>query len=124
MPTPQPETSLTPTAARGIDALQVVDELREIFDGVDVVVRRRADEQDAGLRVAQTGDQAGDLVAGKLAALAGLGALRDFDLDLFGVGEVLGGDAEAAGGDLLDLVVEQRPTTAPPRAADRAGPST
>ena len=40
---------------------------------------------------------------GQLAAFAGLRALRHLDLDLVGGGEVLGGDAEAAGGDLLDL---------------------
>ncbi len=31
-----------------IHVLQVVDQLREIFDGVDVVVRRRRDEADSG----------------------------------------------------------------------------
>ncbi len=64
-----------------VDALEVVDELGEVFDGVDVVMRRRRDERDAGLRVTQTRDEAGDLVAGELAAFAGLGSLRDFDLE-------------------------------------------
>jgi hypothetical protein len=35
-----------------VDVLEVVDELGEIFDGVDVVVRRRRDEADAGDGVA------------------------------------------------------------------------
>ena len=91
----------------GIDALEVVDELRQIFDGVDVVVRRRRDELHAGLGMAQACDELGDLVAGELAAFAGLRALGDLDLDLFGVHQVFGGDAEAARGNLLDLVVEQ-----------------
>ena len=43
-----------------------------------------------------------DLVAGQLAALAGLGALRHLDLQLVGVDQVLAGHAEAARGDLLD----------------------
>jgi hypothetical protein len=43
-----------------------------------------------------------DLVAGQLAALAGLGALRHLDLDHVGVDQVFGGHAEAARGDLLD----------------------
>jgi hypothetical protein len=47
-------------------------------------------------------DHLGDLEAGQLAALAGLGALGDLDLDLAAVVEVLGRDAEAARGDLLD----------------------
>jgi hypothetical protein len=57
-------------------------------------------------------------VAGQLAALAGLGALRHLDLDVVGVHQVLAGDAEAAGGDLLDrraaLRVVQRSTSSPP----------
>jgi hypothetical protein len=35
-----------------VDVLEVVDELRQIFDGVNVVVRRRRDEADAGDGVA------------------------------------------------------------------------
>ena len=42
----------------GIDALEIVDELGQIFDGVDIVMRRRGDERDAGLGVAQARDQA------------------------------------------------------------------
>ena len=41
-------------------------------------------------------------MAGQLAAFAGLCALRHLDLQLVGVDEVIGGDAEAAAGDLLD----------------------
>ena len=44
---------------------------------------------------------------GQLAALAGLRALRHLDLDLLGGGEIFGGDAEAARGDLLDLRLQQ-----------------
>jgi hypothetical protein len=35
--------------ASAVAVLEVVDELREILDGVDVVVRRRRDEADAGV---------------------------------------------------------------------------
>jgi hypothetical protein len=56
--------------------------------------------------VPQPGDLVGDLVAGDLAALAGLGALGHLDLQHVGVGEVLRGDPEAARGDLLDAAVE------------------
>ncbi len=89
-------------ARLGIDVLQIVDELREIFDGVNIVVRRRRDEADAGDGVAHARDDVIDFVAGKLAAFAGLGALGHFDLQLVGIDQVIGGDAEAAGGDLLD----------------------
>ena len=63
-----------------IDVLQVVDQLRQIFDGVDVVVRRRRDEAHAGDGVARLGDDLVDFVAGQLAAFAGLCALRHLDL--------------------------------------------
>src|SRR6185312_9214690 len=79
----------------GVYALEVINELREIFDGVDVVMGRRADELHAGLRVAEAGDQLRNFVAGQLATLTGLGALRDFDFNLFGVHQILGGDSEA-----------------------------
>ncbi len=48
------------------------------------------------------GDVLVDLVAGQLAALAGLGALGHLDLDVVGVDQVLGGDAKAPRGHLLD----------------------
>ena len=86
----------------GIDLLQVVDELRQILDRVDVVMRRRADQRHARRRMAQAGDHLADLEAGQLAALAGLGALGDLDLELAAVVEILRRDAEAARGDLLD----------------------
>ncbi|GBD45728.1 hypothetical protein HRbin41_00543 [bacterium HR41] len=85
-----------------VGAAQVVDQLLEVFDRVDVVVRRRRDQTDAGRRVAELGDVVVDLVARQLATLAGLGALGDLDLDLVGVDEVVDGHAEAAGRHLLD----------------------
>src|SRR3546814_6162260 len=55
--------------------------------------------------MAQAGDEFGDLEARKLAAFAGLGALRDLDLYLVAGAEIFGGDAKAAAGDLLDIAV-------------------
>src|SRR5690606_2166445 len=96
-----------------IDVLEVVDQLRQVLDRVDVVVRRRADQAHAGGRVADLADGLVDLVAGQLAAFAGLRALRHLDLDVVRVDEVLGGHSEAAAGDLLDpaahrIAVRQR----------------
>eukprot|EP00982_Pelagococcus_subviridis_P002394 18522-Pelagococcus_subviridis.AAC.9 len=89
--------------ARGrVRVLRVVDQLREIFDGVDVVMRRRRHEADAGGGHPRRRNVALDLRPGELAALAGLRALRHLDLDLVAVAEVVGGDAEAPGRDLLD----------------------
>ena len=85
-----------------VDVLQVVDQLRQILDRIDVVVRRRRDQADARRRMADLGDVLVDLVAGQLAAFAGLGALRHLDLDVVGIDQVLGGHAEAARGHLLD----------------------
>ena len=101
-----------------IGVLQVEDELREILDRVDVVVRRRRDQADARRRVPHLGDPRIDLVAGQLTALARLGALRHLDLQVVGVDQVLAGDAEAARGHLLDgaaprIAVRRRARSAP-----------
>ena len=85
-----------------VGAAQVVDQLLEVLDRVDVVVRRRRDQTDAGGRVADRADVLVDLVPGQLAALAGLGALGHLDLQLVGVDEVVDRHAEASRGDLLD----------------------
>ena len=70
--------------AQGAEAEQDsrTHQLREVLDGVDVVVRRRADEANAGRRVPGARDVALHLGARQLAALARLRALRDFDLQL------------------------------------------
>ena len=44
-----------------VGVLQVVDQLGQVFDRVDVVVRRRRDEPDAGCRVSGLGDPRADL---------------------------------------------------------------
>ena len=89
--------------ARGaVGVLEVVDQLGQILDGVDVVVRRRRDQRHAGGGVAGPGDPRIDLFAGQMTALAGLCALRHLDLDLLGAEQVFAGHAEAAGGHLLD----------------------
>ena len=96
-----------------IDVLEVVDQLRQILDRIDVVMRRRRDQADAGRRMPHARDDGVDLVAGQLSAFAGLGALRHLDLHHVGVDEIFRGDAEAPRGDLLDrrahrIAVRQR----------------
>ena len=86
----------------GVGVLQVMDQLRQILDGVDVVVRRRRDQANARHRVTQEADVLGHLVTRQLAAFTRLGALRHLDLDLVGIDQILGGHAKAAGSDLLD----------------------
>ena len=58
-------------------------------------------------------------VAGKLAAFAGLRALRHLDLQLVGIHQVVGGHAEARRGHLLDgtaphRVARKRASSSPP----------
>ena len=65
-----------------VRALEVEDELLQVFDRVDVVVRRRRDEADAGGRVPGARDPRVHLRRRQLAALAGLGALGELDLDV------------------------------------------
>ena len=105
VPTPRLATSLTPMRAAGIDRAQVGDELGEVLDRIDVVVGRRADVALAGLAAPKRGDVGGRLAPGELATLAGLGALRDLDLQLVGTGEIRRGHAEPRRGDLLDARV-------------------
>ena len=85
-----------------VRVLQVVDQLGQVLDRVDVVVRRRRDQADARRRVARLRDRLVDLVAGQLPAFAGLGALRDLDLQLVGVDQIPAGHAEAPRRHLLD----------------------
>src|SRR5580692_9132738 len=87
---------------RRIRVLQVENELGQVFDRVDVVVRWRADQADAGCRVPHGRDHAVDLLAGQFAPFTGLGPLGDLDLQLVGVREVPARDAEAARRHLLD----------------------
>jgi hypothetical protein len=88
--------------ARRVDVLQVEDQLLQILDGIDVVMRRRRDKPHAGRGVAHLGDRGVDLVTRQLAAFAGLGALRHLDLHHVGVDEILRRHAEAARRHLLN----------------------
>ncbi len=91
-------------ARAGIDGAQVMDKLCQVFDAVNIVMRRRRNERGAGRRVADARDVFGDFARRELAAFAGLGALRHFDFELFGMNQIIRGDAESARGNLLDLV--------------------
>ena len=88
--------------AIGIDVLQIEDELRQIFDRIDVVMRRRRDQADARRCVPHFGDGLVDLVARQLAAFARLGALRDLDLHHVRIDEVFRSHAKTPGCDLFD----------------------
>ena len=85
-----------------VDLLQVINELRQILNRIDIMMRRRADQRDTRGGVAQLGDQPRHLEAGQLAALARLRTLRDLDLDLTAIVQVFSGDTKPARSDLLD----------------------
>lgn len=89
-------------ASGRIRVLQIEDELREILDRINVVMRRRADESDPRRAVSSRRDDLIDLVAGQFASLAGLRPLSDLDLQLVGVREIPARHAEATARDLLD----------------------
>ena len=85
----------------GVDRLQLVDQLGEVLDRVEVVVVGGRDQVRPRRRVTRRGDLLRDLLAGQVAALAGLGALADLDLGDVGAVDHFGRDAEAPRGDLL-----------------------
>src|SRR5260370_35719455 len=95
---------LYPDAGARIDSAKVVDQLGEVFDAVNVVVRGGRNQRRTGRGVADARDVFADFLRGELAAFTGLRALGHFDFKFLGVDEIIGGDAEAAGGDLLDFV--------------------
>ena len=98
----------------GVDILQIEDQLFEVLDGVDIVMRRRRDEGDTRNGVTCLGNDVVDLVARQLSALTGLGTLCHLDLYLLSVDKVFRGDTETSGSHLLGL-------TAQADAVDRTG---
>ena len=84
-----------------VDVLQVVDELLEVLDRVDVMVRRRRDQSHARCGEPDSSNPVVDLVPGQLAALTRLGSLCHLDLDIVGVDQILGGDSESSGRHLF-----------------------
>ena len=89
--------------SRGIDILEIEDELGQVLDTVYVVMRRRRNEADTGNSVASLGNNLVHLETGQLTALAGLRSLCHLDLYLLGVHQILSSDTEASAGNLLCL---------------------
>ena len=89
-------------ARAGVGVLKVKDQLCQVLDGVDVVVRRRRDQADAGRGLTDLGNPGVDLPAGQVTALAGLGALGHLDLNLEGAAQVAARHAKSRTCYLLD----------------------
>src|SRR6056297_1502 len=86
-----------------IDLLEIEDQVGQILDRVDVVVRRRRNQRHTRYRITQAGDQIIDLATRQLTTLTGLGALGDLDLHDISAPQVFGSDPETTGSHLLDL---------------------
>src|SRR5262245_340491 len=89
----------------GIGVLEIKNQLRQVLDRIDVMMRWRRNQLHARGGIAELGDILVDLVARQLAAFARLGALRHLDLQLPRVDEIVGRDTETRRGDLLDVTV-------------------
>ena len=87
---------------RRIGIFQIMDKLGQIFNGINVVVRRGRNQAHTGDGETQLGDIFRHLAAGQLPTLTGLRALRHFDLNLIGVAQIFRRDAETSRGYLLD----------------------
>ena len=85
-----------------IHVLQIVDQLRQILDRIDVVMRRRRNQLHARNGVPHPGDDFVHLVARKLAAFSRLCALSDFDLQLVRIHQIIRRYAKASRRHLLD----------------------
>ena len=86
----------------GIDVFEVKNELGKVFDGINIVMRRRRDERDAWYRVTHPGNDFVDLEARKLPSLTRFGTLGYLDLYFISVDEVGRRHAETSRGNLLD----------------------
>ena len=68
-----------------VGILKIVDQLRQILDRINIMMRRRRDQAHARRRAANFGYPRIHLASRQLAAFARLGALRHLDLNLVGV---------------------------------------
>ncbi len=98
---------------RGMHFAQIGDELRQVFYAVNIMMRRRTDEIDAGCRLADARDLRVHLGAGQMAAFTRFCALPDLDLNLVCINEVRGIDAEAPRCNLANLAARALVHAAP-----------
>ena len=94
-------------ARRWLHVLKIVDQLSEVFDRINVVVRRGRDKAHTRRRVAHRANALVDLVTRQLPAFTRLCALRHLDLDIVGICEILSRHTKAARGDLLDAAAHR-----------------
>ena len=77
-----------------IGVLKVENQLSQVLDRIDVVVRRRRNQPDARQRMAEHADIFRHFLARELPAFTGLRALGHLDLNKVAVSQVVRRDAE------------------------------
>ena len=82
-----------------------MDQLCQVLDRIDIVMRRRRNELYARRRVAHLGNPRVDLLTGQLASLTWLGALRHLDLQFLSLRQIVTRHAEATRCNLLDRTI-------------------
>ena len=85
--------------------LQIVNQFREVFDGINVMMRRWRNQSDARRGVPCLGNLGENLAPRQFAAFTRLGALSHLDLQFLGVDEVIARHTKPAGRDLFDGAV-------------------
>ena len=68
-----------------VGVLQVMNQLLQVFNGIDVVVRRRTNQANSGSGVTSLCYPRIHLVSGQLTAFAGLCTLSHLDLQVVGI---------------------------------------
>mmetsp|Transcript_43010 Transcript_43010/g.103697 ORF Transcript_43010/g.103697 Transcript_43010/m.103697 type:complete len:278 (-) Transcript_43010:2611-3444(-) len=86
----------------GVGVLQIEDQLGQILDGVNVVVRRRGDQPNSGGGLAGLGDVFQHLPPRQLAALTRLRPLSHLNLQLISIGQIIDGHSKPPRSHLLD----------------------
>ena len=79
-----------------VDLLEIINQLRQIFDRIDIVMGRWADQSHTFGRMTQTRNKIRNLHPRQLSTLAGLGALRHFNFQFFAMVEIFCRDPKAA----------------------------
>ena len=103
--------------ACGIDVFQVMDQLRQVFDRINVVVRRRRNQTDARNGVAHPRDHVVHFVGRAIDRLRRASHLRDFDLQFIRIDQVMAVTPKRPEATcLIELCRES------PLAAARSGP--
>ena len=85
-----------------VGILQIIDQLCQVLNGVDIVVRRRRNQCHTGCGMSCLGNPRIHFLCRKMTALARLCALCHLDLDFLGGSQILGGNTEPSGSHLLD----------------------